>query len=151
MSRHSSGDAGFTLTEVLVAMGLLAIGMAGILSLFSAAVTLQREATERMDVALLLPGVMGEVRADLERLVREKRNWSLSDLNRRELPVPADPRYRYRVTFAEDPSAGSGNVFLCRVELLARRRGEARTYDFGYLPIVIDESNDARIRDLMGR
>jgi len=145
-------DSGFTLTEVLVAMGLLAIGMAGVLSLFSAAVTLQRESATRMDVALLLPGVMAEVRAELsQRAFGKEGRAGMKRLEGIELPVPGNPRYRYRITLEDDPTDPSGGIILCRVELLARERGTSRAYDFGYLPLILEKDNDDRIQELLGQ
>ena len=145
------GAGGFTLTEVLVAMGLLAIGMTGILSLYGAAITLQRESTERMDVALLLPGVMEEVRSELSRRAAGKEGrLGMKGLEGVELPVPGNPRYSYRVTLDEDPTDPTGRVILCRVELIAKSRGASKAYDFGYLPVILERDNDARIRELLG-
>jgi hypothetical protein len=132
-------------------MGLLAIGMAGILSLYSAAVTLQRESAERMDVAMLLPGVMAEVREELNRRFAGKEGRTgMKGLEGVELPVRGNPRYRYRVTLEDDPTDPTGMVVLCRVELIARARGSSRAYDFGYLPIILEKDNDDRIRELLG-
>ena len=145
-------ESGFTMTEVLVAMGLLAVGMTGILSLFAAAVQLQQESAERMDVALLFPGVMSEVRAELTRRVSGKEGRSgMKSLEGILLPVPGNARYRYRVSLEEDPTDPSGRVVLCRVELLAKTRGALRAYDFGYLPIILEKDNDDRIRVMLGQ
>jgi len=136
--------------EVLVAMGLLAVGMTGILSLFGAAVTLERESSERMDVALLLPGVMDEVTLELNRRARgQVGKADVAALDGSTFPVSQNPRYSYRITLADDPTDPAGRIVLCRVELLARVRGGFRSYDFGYLPIVLEADNDARIQKLL--
>ena len=139
-------DQGMTLIEVLVAMALLAIGMSGILALFSTAVSLQAQATVRLDVALLFPGVVQAITQDLS--VRAGSGGLASD---GEYPVPGAPRYRYRVLVREDPTEPDGDVRMCRVSLVAVIGGQENVYDFGYLPMVPADDREALKRTLRER
>lgn len=150
---RAAKDTGFTLIEVLVAMGVLVIGMTGILALYTASVAIQKEATERSDVAVHVSGVMAAIEDALDRASEqgEDRRGALEALSGRTIPVPNDARYRYQLTVVPDPSDDGGTIFLCRVVLLARRKGRDQVHDFGYFPIVPERGNDRRIRELLGR
>lgn len=148
MNVHRSKQAGFTLVEVLAAMMVLLVGMVGVFALFAASLDLQKEATERMDVALNLSAVMSQVQADLAERV-EGKGKSASSLSGQTFPVPGNKGYSYRVTLEPIPDDLSGRGFFCRVEIIARYRGEERVYDMGYRPIVPEADNDARIRRLL--
>ena len=149
---------GFSLIEVMVAMGLLVIGMSGIFALFSAALALQKEATENIDVGLHLLGIQAEIERDLaERLWGEDgsgkggKNGDLSALDGAEFEVPGDPRYRYRITVQPIPDDPRQRGFLCHVVVLARRRGQDSEHDLGYLPVIPRRDNDALIREALGQ
>ena len=146
--RPSQTEAGFTLVEVLIAMMIMVVGMIGVFALFAASLELQKEATERMDVALNLSAVMSQVQADLAERVEAKGKGATS-LSGQKFPVPGNDSYSYRVTLEPIPDDLSGRGFFCRVEIIARYRGEERVYDMGYRPIVPEADNDARIRRLL--
>lgn len=140
-------EGGFTLIEVLVALFVLGVGVSGLLALFNTGVGLQKEAVERMDVALILPGILRSVEDELSD--RSEGPRDLPDAPGEERPVPGHPAYAWRVRLHEDPSDPSGRVVLCRVEILAPPWDQGRVYSFPYLPIVPQRSNDARIRALL--
>lgn len=142
-------EAGFTLVEVLVALMVLLTGMVGVFALFAAALELQKEATERLDVAMNLSAVMSQVQSDLSERMEGKDAKGAESLNGETFPVPGNEGYRYRVTLEPIPDDPSGRGFLCKVVILARHRGEERAYDMGYRPIVPEPDNDARIRRLL--
>ena len=127
---------------------VLLSGMIGVFSLFAASLRLQKEATERLDVAMNLSAVMSQVQADLSGRV-EKGGSDASSLSGSTFPVPGNETYNYRVTLEPIPGDPSGRGFLCRVEIIARNRGVERVYDMGYRPIVPEPDNDARIRSLL--
>lgn len=62
---HPGWRLGFTLTEVLVAMGILAIGSVAALSLFAAAVATQKRAVDRVKSAYLAEEAIALVEARL--------------------------------------------------------------------------------------
>ena len=141
-------DAGFTLIEIILALGVLLVGMTGIFSLFATALGLQKEATERMDTALNLPSIMSEIEAELADRVLHQ-GGGLSNLTGVVLPVPGNPNYRYRLTVEPMPDDPEGRAFFCRIEVLARYRGEDRVYDMGYRPVIPEPDNEARIQQLL--
>ncbi len=65
-SRHSAAIAGFTLTEVLVALGLFTIGMVGIVALFGAAGMTARQAMDTTDASVLLDSILEDLDAHFE-------------------------------------------------------------------------------------
>jgi prepilin-type N-terminal cleavage/methylation domain-containing protein len=140
---------GFSLIEVLVAMGLLAIGMSGIMALFSTGLAMQKEAVERMDMDILVSGILAQVEEDLA--ARAAGSGGAASLNGATFAVPGNPTYRYRVFVEDLPDDPAGRVVLCRVQVIARARGRERLYDLGYLPVVPRENQDALIRGLPGR
>ncbi len=136
---------GFSLIEVLLAMGILVVGMTGVLALFNTALQLQKRATERIDLSLHIPTVMAEIEADLAaRLSTDVR--AVQKLDGSIFPVPGDSRWRYRVTTAAIPGDPIGRGLLCRVELLSLRGGDDQVHDLGYLPVVPRADNDALLR-----
>ena len=148
MTVRFAKQGGFTLIEVLAAMMVLLVGMIGVFALFASSLSLQKEATERMDVALNLSAVMSQVQADLADRV-EGRGSGGTTLSGQTFPVPGNEGYSYRVTLEPIPDDLSGRGFFCRVEIIARYRGEERVYDMGYRPIVPEADNDVRIRRLL--
>ncbi len=64
-NRCPGGPGGFTLTEVLVAMGVLAIGAVAALSLFAAAAATQKKAVDRVASARLAEEVIALVESRL--------------------------------------------------------------------------------------
>ena len=141
-------ESGMTLVEVLVAMGVLVIGMSAILALFNTAVFIQKTAAERNDVSTLASGVLARVRDDLSGRLAEGGREALGAGV--ILPVPGHPRYHYRVEVDDDPSDPDGRAIFCHIEILAKRRGEWVPYDLGYFPVIPEANNDERIRRLLG-
>ncbi len=139
-------SGGFSLIEVIAAMGLLVIGMSGILALFSAALALQKEATERIDIGLSWLAVQAEVERDLAAHIELKGRARLKELDGVDLPVPGDSRYRYRVTLQPMTDDPLGRGYWARIEILARTQGRERVHDLGYIPIIPEKDNDALIR-----
>jgi prepilin-type N-terminal cleavage/methylation domain-containing protein len=145
-TRGSRARGGFSLIEILVAMGLLVVGMSGILALFSASLALQKQAAERLDVGLSLSAIQAEVEQDLARRLAADSKVSPLKLSGAEFPVPGDRVYKYRVTLQALPGDASGRGYLCRVVVVARERGQENLYDLGYIPVVPRPDNDALIR-----
>jgi prepilin-type N-terminal cleavage/methylation domain-containing protein len=150
MRRSSGAQAGFTLVEILIAMSILLLGMTGIFSLFSTALSLQKEATERFDVSIQLSSIIAQVQDDLAHRVSASGGSGTKGLDGQTFPVPGSNQYTYRVTLEPIPDAPDDRGFFCRIEILAKNRGDERVYDMGYRPIVPEPDNDARIRELLG-
>jgi len=106
---------GFTLIEILLAIGILALGITAVLSLFMMGARSHRRATDRARSALLADTVVNQIRADLVETLpsRYKEDtdhnitfWDVTDpANPRQIgpqnpAVLADfPEFRYYVTF----------------------------------------------------
>jgi prepilin-type N-terminal cleavage/methylation domain-containing protein len=142
---------GFTLIEVLLAMSLLAIGMAGILALFATALDLQKQAIDRWDAGLSLSAVRSEILAELSAGLAGLDREDASRLAGAERPVPGEPALRYRVELLPMADQLSGRGYFARIEILARRKGQDRVFDLGWIPIVPDRNNDALIRAMLSR
>jgi prepilin-type N-terminal cleavage/methylation domain-containing protein len=138
-------DSGFTLIEVLLAMGLLVIGMTGILTLFSVALDLEAKAAERHEVASAMPEVINRIADDLKGrpLSAESRS------NRRvanEFPLTEGSRYKCSYVVEHFPGDHDGRCVFARVQIIVPAPGGERAIDFGYLPVVLPSPNAALIR-----
>lgn len=136
---------GFSLIEVLLAMGILVVGMTGILALFNTALQLQRRAAERIDASLHIPTVLAAVESDLAARLADTRA-NRGSLDGAIFDVPGDARWRYRVHTTPIPRDPIGRGLLCRIELLPVRGDEERSFDLGYLPVIPRADNDALMR-----
>jgi len=119
MHNPTHRSSGFTLIEILLAIGILAIGITAVLSLFMMGARSHRRATDRTRSALLADTLVNQIRADLAETLptRYKEDaannisfWDLTDpANPKEIKpenqnpaVLADfPEFRYYVTFAK--------------------------------------------------
>jgi prepilin-type N-terminal cleavage/methylation domain-containing protein len=138
-------EAGFTLIEVLLAMGLLVIGMTGILTLFSVALDLEAKAAERHEVAAAMPEIVNRIADDLKRhpVAADSRS------NRRaanEFPLAEGSRYRCSYVVEQFPGDHDGRCVLARIQIIVPAPGGERAIDFGYLPVVLPSPNAALIR-----
>ena len=80
--------AGYSLMEILVALGVLAIGLAGVFSLFGIATTTQRRAADQANAALVAARAFAEVQA----------RFSAGDPQAvKDQSFPEFPGYRYDV------------------------------------------------------
>ncbi len=144
------GEKGFTLVEILVAMGLLVIGMSGVIALFSGALDLEAEAAERMDAALLLPEAVERISVEAAARVAggSKGGKSRGD---GEFGLGATNRWKCRYLFESVPGDDAGREVLARVTLVVPAPGGERTYEFGYLPIALPSDNQAILRGRTGK
>jgi len=109
-------SSGFTLIEILLAIGILAIGITAVLSLFMMGARSHRRATDRTRSALLADTLVNQIRADLaETLPANRYNevgnyiWLRDRATDKDIKLenqnPAShadfPEFRYYVTFAK--------------------------------------------------
>jgi prepilin-type N-terminal cleavage/methylation domain-containing protein len=140
-----ASSTGFTLIEVLLAMGLLVIGMTGILTLFSVALDLEAKAAERHEVAASIPEVINRIADDL----RGRPGVTDTRPNRRvanEFPLAEGSRYRCSYEVEHFPGDHDGRCVLARVKIIVPAPGGERAIDFGYLPVVLPSPNAALLR-----
>jgi prepilin-type N-terminal cleavage/methylation domain-containing protein len=136
---------GFTLIEVLIAMGLLVIGMTGILTLFSVALNFEAQAAERTDIANAMPEIMNRVAADLRVRTSSADTRALKG-QRNEFPLAPGSRYRCSYTVELFPGEHDGRCVLARIQVIVPAPGGERAVDFGYIPIVLPSPNAALLR-----
>jgi hypothetical protein len=100
--RPSAGARAFTLTELLIAIGLFTFGAIGILALFTSAMSAHRAAVDRSVSALAAENIVGFYRHAFVEGVdpRRDKDWSMN------APEPP-PGYRCQVAF--EPDADSVN------------------------------------------
>jgi prepilin-type N-terminal cleavage/methylation domain-containing protein len=138
-------SSGFTLIEILLAMGLLVIGMTGILTLFSVALDLEAKAAERHDVARSIPEVLNKIADDLKGRPGATDSRGKSRVEN-EFPLAQGSRYRCSYVVEHLPGEHDGRCVLARVQIIVPAPGGERAIDFGYLPVVLPSPNAALIR-----
>lgn len=103
--RSSSPSAAFSLLEVIVALGVLAIGATAAFSLLIAGASAARRAEHEVDASLLAETMLNDLRAD------PSLNLDLTDLPTAQsvtdedprVPPPLNPETRYVVRDGTDP------------------------------------------------
>jgi prepilin-type N-terminal cleavage/methylation domain-containing protein len=113
--------SGFTLTEVLIAMGILAIGAVAALSLFAAGAATQKRAIDRANSAYLAEQVVALLDARLAGDV------DLQDLVVEGASLPSCPGYTYDVSLTDlDDESGWSLEVLVEVTVRWKRKGKGR-------------------------
>ncbi|MEQ8762685.1 MAG: type II secretion system protein [Planctomycetota bacterium] len=126
IAKHRSrAEAGFTLMEMLVALGVLTTGIVSVLGLFAFALGIHKEAIDRTNSAVAAEIVKGDVLAELEA------RWSDGESEVMDVPltdVPDVPGYQYRVEFTEvDDGEWIANIIIQWGPRDRRRRAEFPT------------------------
>lgn len=118
---------GFTLVEVMVALGVLAVGIGGVLAMFAAAASTHRRALNETITAIIADSVLAEQRARFNR-----NRWS------EPMPLAKEPAagydlYSYSVhptTLAREPETGRTVHLYLEIEVHYQRRGRGRSKVF---------------------
>ena len=129
---------GFTLLEMLVAMGLLTVGLTSILALFSFGAALLRTSRERERAAIAVEAIRADLAAGLFPLEPDGTVGDAPAVEDR--PVPNDPRLRYSARLEESPGL-PGEV---RVEILLTFREKGKSRSEVYRTILLKEVPFAR-------
>ena len=107
-ARRLTSREGFTLVEVLVALGILIVGIVGVMQLFPSSLEAARQTSERTITSQTAHSVLGQIRASsAEALFRGQIPDYLISLDR------ANGLYGYTTTI--DRVAGAAEVYLQRV------------------------------------
>jgi type II secretory pathway pseudopilin PulG len=88
-----SSPSGFTILEVVIALGILAFGSVAVISLFASAVRQYKDAVNTTQMALLADQVLAEAQTKLD-----------STANPTEIPWKSDPtfpHFEYKVVFTK--------------------------------------------------
>lgn len=113
-------NAGFTLMEILLAIGILAVGITSVLFLFTMGVRSHQRARDRTRAALLGETVLNQIRADLAEGLPDHYDLDPGDATR-ILPITnathADfPDFTYDVAFEKlYPGDSRGDFYKVRV------------------------------------
>jgi prepilin-type N-terminal cleavage/methylation domain-containing protein len=100
---------GFTLIEIIVALGIMAVGVTSALSLFTAATALHKRSLDKMNAAFMADTVMSEIE---DRLMTA----GGADLNNSATgTVPGFPGYEYEASFIPLDDAGLEYFVDCAI------------------------------------
>ncbi len=124
--RHKTKNAGFTLVEVMTAMGILVAGMSTILGLLSFGLSLHRSSGERGKASLAAESVIAEIRQNA--FLPEKGKEAKAPETIREREIPAYPGLSYSATFRENPQLLG--EYLVEVQISWKEKGKTRSTVF---------------------
>jgi prepilin-type N-terminal cleavage/methylation domain-containing protein len=133
--RAATRQAGFTIIEVVIAMGLFLIGMSSVLGLLAFGAALTRNAALASDAAAAAEGVMADLEERLFPLVLVDGEWVAGEpLAIVDRPLPSHPGIVYSATAVPDPAGVSRSSdtleYKVDVTLTWRNSGQRRTRTF---------------------
>ncbi|MCA9321177.1 MAG: prepilin-type N-terminal cleavage/methylation domain-containing protein [Planctomycetes bacterium] len=140
----TSKQSGFTLVELLVAFSILLVGMTGIIAMFSAGLSLEREATLEFEAEAAIDELAPIVRSRLLALVAQGESGNV------ELPlepVPGRPGLDYEVSALAMSDLGARGGYLVRVRIIPRGRGADDAIDHGFLPMRLGREFEDLVRE----
>ena len=114
--------SGFTLVEILVALGIFVVGMGSIVGLLMAATWSHRQAQIETDVTLLVDSLVSEIESSPRFVIKQP----LANIQKRE--SRQYPGFSYNVRFEALDSVGFEVLSLIEVEWT--ERGEKRSRVF---------------------
>jgi type II secretory pathway pseudopilin PulG len=139
-TRRNAGRAGFTIVEVVLAMGILLLGMTSILGMLTFGAALSRTAQLRNQGAQAAEAVAADLRDGLFPLVLDEetgRHLAGEPAEVRERPVPGRPGLTYSATAVLVPrrddsqaAALAPELYRVDVELAWKSGGARRTRSF---------------------
>jgi prepilin-type N-terminal cleavage/methylation domain-containing protein len=127
MSARRSERSGFTLIEMIVAMGILVVGVSSILGLLTFGAALQRTAESRNDVALAAASVIADLR-DTAFPLGEDGTVGAPASTTFQRDVPGHPRLTAYVDLKENPDRPG--EYFAMVRLAWKERGKQRAEVF---------------------
>ena len=108
IARRLTPGEGFTLIEVIIALGILLIGIIGVMQLFPASLTAARRASERTITSQTAHSILGQIRASsAEALFRGQIPLELIQLD--------EASSIYNFTTTVEQLSGAAEVYLQRV------------------------------------
>ncbi|MEW6743687.1 MAG: prepilin-type N-terminal cleavage/methylation domain-containing protein [Planctomycetota bacterium] len=122
-------ERGFTLFEVLSAMAIFLLGIVGILSLLTAAISLHKEALDRSIAAMAADEAIARIQAlAADELPRDPKTGILLPLA--EQPLPGYKNTTYSVAFTESTLLEEGAPVQARIVIAWKSRGQRRVAEF---------------------
>ena len=105
-TRHTSGERGFTLLEILLALIILAVAGVSVISIFAAAVALQYDAVVYERQSRIIPDVVAEAQLAIDAHVPTVEQRLPANIERK--PVSQYPRdFAFEVSFTAPPGVSS--------------------------------------------
>lgn len=143
LPRNSAANAGFTLIEVLVAFTILLVGMAGIITAFSAGLTLEQEGRTAFEGGFYLDELRPLVR---DQLIAKILSGQSGDLKIARSEVPGRPGLFYEATARAMPGDSLGYGYLVKIDVIAPRPGGDRRESSEFSPMILAPSQQELIR-----
>jgi prepilin-type N-terminal cleavage/methylation domain-containing protein len=119
-ARARTAACGFSLLEVLIAIGILSLAVGGVLAVFAAAVRSHSRAVHSTEAAMIASSVVSEARA------RFKPDVTLPPV--KDAHFPGKPRYRFDIEYVELDKPGDEVMMIVRVHW--KERGRLTSYLF---------------------
>ncbi len=143
-SRSEFAQGGFTLAEILVAMSVLLIGMAGIISLFTAGLNLERRSSLAIDTAVALRDVEPLVRAETVRRLASGDKENDLDIPRTPIPGWVGLDYTAKILPMEGNESNEG--YVMKITVIPRGAPEDKGISYGYLPLRFGPTYEEMVR-----
>ena len=125
----TSPSRGFTLFEIMCALGIFMFGIVGVMSLLAMALRMHKEALDRETAAMAADEVLGELEEIAPTLERDPDSGDLKPLTDR--PVPGRDGYTYTVTFREARETEDPDPLIeARLQIAWKSRGKRRAVEF---------------------
>jgi uncharacterized protein (TIGR02598 family) len=162
-SQRGTSERGFTLVELLVAMGLLMMGMTAVIGLFAVGLDQLRDARVRADAGDALPRILDDVEGRLFDAVSRSLNAQALDFqsagsagevlpeqltHKEELRVPGLDDLRYAYTAQRIPGRELQYLTEIRVDWRIRGKTSARTLKsvFELRPTLVQRAAERALR-----
>ena len=133
--RRDAHQAGFTIIEVVIAMGLFLIGMSSVLGLLAFGAAMTRNAALKSDAAAAAEGVMADLEERLFPLTLVDGEWVAGEPAKIvDRPLPSHPEIVYSATCVPNPAGVSRSAdtleYRVDVTLTWKNKGQRRTRSF---------------------
>lgn len=143
MRRRQAHDAGFTIVEIVVALGILLVGMTSVLGLLSFGAALSRTAQLRNSAAAAAEGIVADLEESLFPLVVDPDTGRTSVGEPREFvdrEVPGHPGLVYSARATGDPDDGRrGGPQRWRVDIEMRWSSAGRQHTKTFTTMLLRE------------
>ncbi len=143
MRKSTRPRRGFTIIELIIAFTILLVGMTGIITMFSAGLTLDREGTLRADTARILDELQPTVHRRLFEQLQQGGDGGLSLT--REV-VPGFPHLDYDAQCLSMPNDEQGRGYLVTITLYSPGEPDEKTFSYGPLPMILEPDPEEMVQ-----
>ncbi|MBI1852650.1 MAG: prepilin-type N-terminal cleavage/methylation domain-containing protein [Planctomycetes bacterium] len=134
------GDRGFTLIEMVVALGVLLVGMVSVLALFTTAISLHKEAIDQTESSLIAEQVMTRIRGQVD-AGRDPKAVAQAFADWKD---PDHPNYRVTAELADVHNAAAEPEWLLSIHVRFQKGNRERQET--YRTILVREAYAAAVR-----